>query len=168
MSAAGSRSAHASSLGLLYEWSDADHEAMNDQGINLGKVVYGSIETYGYRTAAAGPETNWMFFGESRVVMAIAHECDVAAQPYVFDPIDGRGHLFSKLAKDLIGICTRYFDMDALYGATPADAFRVDMGLNTDESAQAGTVIAVVRLKTSKVAEWVDIPITKVPLDRAV
>jgi len=169
VSAAGDRSVHASSLGLLYEWSDADHEAMNAQGINLGKVVYGDIETYGYRTAAAGPETNWMFFGESRVVMAIAHEADVAAQTYLFDPIDGRGHLYSKLAKDLIGICSRYYDMDALYGATPGDAFRVEVAsANTIKDAAAGTVIATIRVKTSKVAEWVDIPITKVPLDRAV
>jgi hypothetical protein len=110
-----------------------------------------------------------MFFGESRVVMAIAHECDVAAQAYVFDPIDGRGHLYSKLAKDLIGICSRYYDMDALYGATPADAFRVEVATaNTVKTAQAGTVIANVRVKTSKVAEWVDIPVVKVPLDRAV
>jgi len=169
VSAAGDRSAHNGTLALLYEWSDEAHEEMNDQGINLGKVVYGAIETYGYRTAAAGPETNWMFLGESRVVMAIAHECDVAAQPYLFEPIDGRGHLYSKLAKDLIAICTRYYDMDALYGATPADAFRVMVAeVNTVIEAAAGEVVAVVRVKTSKVAEWVDIPITKVPLDRAV
>lgn len=169
VSAAGDRSVHSSTLGLLYEWSDADHEAMNAEGINLGKNVYGSIETYGYRTAAAGPETNWMFFGESRVVMAIAHECDVAAQSYVFDPIDGRGHLYSKLAKDLIGICSRYYDMDALYGATVGDSFKVEVATaNTVKTAQAGTVIANVRVKTSKIAEWVDIPVTKVPLDRAV
>ncbi len=169
VSAAGDRSVHVGTLALLYEWSDADHEAMNGQGINLGKLVYGSIETYGYRTAAAGPETNWMFLGESRVVMAIAHEADVAAQPYVFEPIDGRGHLYSKLAKDLIAICQRYYDMDALYGATPQDAYRVMVAeANTVDDAAAGNVIAVIRLKTSKVAEWIDIPITKVPLERAV
>ncbi|HKV66543.1 MAG TPA: hypothetical protein VJN72_00530, partial [Gaiellales bacterium] len=169
VSAAGDRSVHASSLGLLYQFSDSDHEELNAAGVNLGKVVYGAVETYGYRTAAAGPETNWMFLGESRVVMAIAHECDVAAQPYVFSPIDGRGHLYSRLAKDLIGICSRYYDLDALYGPTPADAFRVEVAeANTVKDAAAGTVIANVRVKTSKVAEWVDIPITKVPLDRAV
>jgi phage tail sheath protein FI len=169
VSAAGEKSVHVATLDLLAQFSDADHEDLNNEGVNLAKFVYGAIETYGYRTAAAGPETNWMFFGESRVVMAIAHECDVAAQSYVFDPIDGRGHLFSKLAKDLIGICSRYYDMDALYGATAADAFRVEVAnVNTVKTAQRGEVVAVVRVKTSKVAEWVDIPITKVPLDRAV
>ena len=81
-----------------------------------------------------------MFFGESRTVMAIAHEADVAAQAYLFDPIDGRGHLYSKLAKDLIGICSRYYDMDALFGATPGEAFRVEVaGANTIKDAAAGS-----------------------------
>lgn len=169
MPAAGANGISTGAVGLVQSFTQTDATALNDLGVTLARPVYGSFRTYGYRTAAGPSETNWLFFGESRVVMAIAHEGSISAENYVFVPIDGRGHVFGQLHKDLVGICARYYALDALYGASVTDAFRVDTGplVNTDDTANRGEVHAIVKVKTSRDSEWVTIAINKVPLDRA-
>jgi hypothetical protein len=133
--------------------------------------MYGLVRTYGYRTAG-GPDVrdNWTFFQESRVIMAIAHECNAAVEDYVFDTIDGLGHLFVDVKNVLSGICMPYFTDGALYGPTPERAFRIvcDETNNPIATIRTGEVHAFVYLKTSKVAEWVKIDIVKVPIEKEV
>jgi phage tail sheath protein FI len=166
--AAGSNAISNRALGLTKQFSDADRETLNAGGVTLGREMYGLVRTYGYRTAA-GPDynLNWTFFQESRVVMAIAHECNAAVEEYVFDTIDGLRHLFSKVENVLVGICNRYWLSGALFGASPGEGFRVDMSVNTVDTIKLGEIHAAVYVKTSKVAEWVQISIIKVPLERA-
>lgn len=154
-------------LGLTEDYSDDDREALNEAGVTLAKLVYGEVRTYGARTAAGADDTNWLWLANSRVVMAITHRADAISQNYLFRQIDGRRQLFAALEAELRGMLLEYFNANALYGATPADAFQVDTGpqVNTIETIMAGEVHAVIRVKTSPSAEWVEIAIVKVPLD---
>ena len=166
--AAGTNGTCRYALGLAQEFTDAQREALNEQGVCMAKLVYGNVRTYGYRTAAGPEDTNWVWFGNSRVVMAVAHESEAIAENYVLRQIDGRGQIFAALETDLRGICLRYFNAGALYGAEPAEAFSVDTGsgVNTIDTIKGGEIRAVVRLKCSPAAEWVVIEIVKVPVDR--
>jgi hypothetical protein len=153
-------------VGLTQSYTDDEREALNELGVDMAKVVYGDVRTYGYRTAAGPDDPNWLWYGNSRVVMAVAHECDAAAETYVLKQIDGRGQLLARLNKDLRGICARYYDIGALYGETPSDAFTVDTGpgVNTIDTIARGEIHAVVKLKASPAAEWVVIEVVKVPV----
>jgi hypothetical protein len=113
-------------VGLSQTYTDAEREALNGIGVDLAKLVYGDVRTYGYRTAAGPDDDNWLWFGNSRTLMAIAWEAEAIAEAYVLKQIDGRRQLFSRLNKDLRGVCARYFDMGALYGATQEEAYSVD------------------------------------------
>jgi hypothetical protein len=154
-------------LGLSQTYSDDDREALNEAGVTLGKLVYGDVRTYGARTAAGPDDARWLWFGNSRVVMAIGHRADAIAQNYVLRQIDGRRQLFAALESELRGMLLEFFNAGALYGATPPEAFDVDTGstVNTIETIAAGEVHAVIRIKTSPTAEWVQISIVKVPLE---
>lgn len=169
--AAGAQGVSRRALGLAHTYSDADREELNANGVALGRQMRGLVRTYGYRTAA-GPDMNdnWTFFQESRVVMAIAHESNAAAEEYVFDTIDGLGHIFVQLKNVLVGICQKYWIAGALYGATPEQAFRVvcDTTVNPIDTIKLGEIHAAEYVRTSKVAEWVKINIVKVPTDREV
>jgi hypothetical protein len=154
------------------DFSDDDRQDLNAQGVTLAKMVNGQFRTYGYRTVAnAVGEDNWVFWQEARVVGAIAHECNVALEEYVLKTIDGRGKIFVRVNVALTGVCQRYFIADALYGETPGEAFSVNTsypGVNTIETAAAGEIHAEIKLKTSRIGEWVTLNIVKVPLQRPI
>lgn len=166
--AAGSNGVVRYATGLSHDFTDAQREALNAEGVCMAKMVYGDVRSYGYRTAAGPADTNWLWFGNSRVVMAIAHESEAVGENYVLRQIDGRRQLFAALETELRGICLRYFNAGALYGETPEDAFAVDTGpaVNTIDTIKRGEVHAVIRLKCSPAAEWVVIEIVKVPVER--
>lgn len=157
-------------VGLGQDYNDADREEMNAAGITLAKLVYGDVRTYGARTCAGPTDDNWLWFPNSRVVMAVTHRADAIAQNYVFGQIDGRRQMFAKFETELRGMLLEFFNIGALYGAAPSDAFTVDTGsqVNTIDTIKAGEVHAVIRVKTSPTGEWVRIEIVKVPIDVAI
>jgi hypothetical protein len=169
--AAGANGISRRALGLAKQFNNADRTDLNANGVNLAREMYGLVRTYGYRTTA-GPDLrgNWTFFQEARVVMGIAHECNAAVEEYVFNTIDGLGHIFIKVKNMCTGICQAYWQAGALYGATPELSFKVitDSRVNTLETIKLGEVHAAIYVKTSKVAEWVAIKIVKVPTEREV
>lgn len=169
--AAGANGVSRRALGLAHIYSEEDRTELNANGVTLGRQMLGLVRTYGYRTAA-GPDynNNWTFFQESRVVMAIAHECNAAVEDFVFDTIDGLGSLFVHTKNVLAGICNRYYLSGALFGATPEQAFRIvcDSSTNPIESIAEGEVHAAIYVRTSKVAEWIKIEVSKVSIEREV
>lgn len=168
--AAGANGVAALAIGLSQTYTDAQREALNNYGVDLAKIVYGDVRSYGYRTAAGPTDVNWLWFGNSRTVMAIGFECEAVGESYVLQQIDGRGQIFSRLNKDLAGVCAKYYDMGALYGESPEEAFDIDTGpgVNSIDTIKRGEIHAIVKVKTSPAAEWVVIEIVKVPVDRAV
>ena len=167
--AAGAAGIHRMTLGLSQEYSDDTRESLNEQGVTLAKVKYGSVRTYGGRSAAGPADTNWLPFGNSRVLMALAHEADAVAENYVFKQIDGGRRIFASLEGDLNGVCLRYFNVGALFGASPEEAFDVDTGeqVNTPATMAAQEIHAVIRAKVSPFGEWVRLDIVKVPIEQA-
>jgi hypothetical protein len=169
--AAGSTGYSRLAIGPKRDFTDDEREDLNYAGVTLGKVINNQFRTYGYRTSAGLAETNWVFFQESRVVMAIAHECDSALEDFVLKTVDGRGKIFGRVNVALTGICQRYWKADALFGETPGEGFKVDTsypGINTVETVAAGEIHAQVLLRTSRIAEWIALDIVKVPLDRPI
>lgn len=162
--AAGINGESAFAIGLTQTYTDADRESLNDAGVNVALVKYGGVRTYGYRTLAnPTTETNYILASNMRLVMAITAEADVIAENYLFQVIDGAGHLLSDFKGDLVGMLKPYFDAGALFGARAEDAFFVDVGpqVNTPETIEALELHAVLSLKMSPYGEKVEIEIVK-------
>lgn len=165
--AAGSDGISRRALGLKYSFGDADRQELNALGAALFKVVNNSVRMYGYRTSAGPTNNNWMFFQESRVIMQLAYDLDAMMEEFVLKTIDGRKILQTKINVAGTGICTRYWEQNALYGETATDAFRINTdGVNNVQTAMAGEVHMQAKVKTSRVAEWVNINLVKTMLDR--
>jgi hypothetical protein len=167
--AAGANGISRMALGLTQTYSDDVREALNASGVDVAIVKYGDVRTYGYRSASGPDDPNYLWFGGARELNALAHESDAIAENYVLRQIDGQGSLFASLHSDLKGTCLEHYRRGALYGTTPDEAFAVDTGssVNTPETIAAGEVHAVIRVKTSPAAEWVQISIVKVPIERS-
>jgi hypothetical protein len=167
--AAGENGVSTYAIGLSQPaFSDADRETLNEGGVNLARIIRTDVVTFGYRTLA-DPLTKdeWVGLGGARVVMAIAFRAGKIGDHYVLKPIDGRGHTIADFGTELNDLCQSYYDVDALFGATPAEAFLVDVGpgVNTPQTIAARQLRAVIELKTSEAAERVSISIVKTRLD---
>jgi hypothetical protein len=152
-------------IGLSQDaWTDAERETLNDGGVNVALLKNGTFRTYGYRTLA-DPDTDpaYVQFTAARTLMAIAADGEQVLERFMFAEIDGKGRKLAELAGQLIGVCLPYYSAGSLYGDTPSDAFRVDVGaeVNTPEDLAAGQVTAVITLRISPFAEVVILELVK-------
>lgn len=153
-------------LGLSQnDFADATRTALNEKGVNLFRMVYGSVRLYGYRTLVGYGEP-WLGIGEARTRMAITAEGDRAAENFTFAQIDGRGRKVSEFVGALTGILQRFHTIGALYGEDASEAFSVDAGptVNTPQTLANQELRAVLSVRTSPFAELVTIEIVKVPI----
>src|SRR5215471_10994818 len=169
--AAGANGVAVFATDLAQHYNDTDRETLNDGGVNAARLLWGGVETYGYRTLAKDgtPAATWLSLGWARLNMAIAAKAEEIGERYVFSPIDGRGRTIAAFGGDLRAMLAPYWEQDALYGATAEDAFQVNVGsgVNTPTTIANGELHAVLNVKMSPYAEWVEIEIVKVATTQA-
>jgi phage tail sheath protein FI len=146
-------------------YTDAEYQTLNDSSVDMARVIYGGVRTYGYRTCVdpvAAPE--WLDLGWARLNMAITAQAEAIGEGYVFSQLDGRGRTLAQFGADLSAMLAGYYDAGALYGETPQDAYNVDVGstVNTPTTIANGELHAVIEVRMSPFAEWVVIEIVKV------
>lgn len=152
-------------------WSDVDRESLNDAGVNVARLVYGGIRTYGYRTLADPLlKATWVDFGNSRLYMKIAAEGDAISERFVFAQLDGRGRKIAEYGGVLTGMLVPFYEQGALYGETPEQAFAVDVGpqVNTPDTIANRELHAVLSLRMSPFAELVILELVKVATEEAI
>lgn len=146
-------------------FTDDERETLNDAGVNVARLIHGTVRTYGCRTLA--PDTDAYTLGSnSRLRMAIFAQAEVIAESYVFAQIDGRRVKINEYGAQLSALLARFYEAGALYGDTARDAFRVDVGatVNTDETIAANELHAVMLCRMSPFAELVQIDLVKVAI----
>ena len=152
-------------LALSQTYPDASRDTLTASGVNTARGDLGVIESYGSRTlvdAVAFPQ--WRELAQRRLIMAITAEAEAIAEQHLFAVIDGRGHEIAVFGGQLTAMLVPYYDQGALYGATPQEAFTVDVGaaVNTPATIASGQLRAVIALRFSHMAELVYVEIVKV------
>lgn len=145
-------------------WTEDEREALNNSGVNVLRDMYSGIRIYGYRTLVDSTlEPNWIMLSNSRLYTAIAAEAGVIGERFAFAELDGQRKKISEFGGALVGMLLPYWSRGSLYGATPQDAFNVDVGdqVNTDATLAAGELHAVIALRMSPFAERVILEIVK-------
>lgn len=151
--------------------TDSRIQALKNAQVNAFKFVQNAYRNYGWRTLAnLTTHPDWWDMSGARTVAAITHDIATVDEQIVFGQIDGVGTLQRRYGSLISATLKSYYDLGALYGDTPADAYSVDVGdtVNPVASLQQGIVTARVRLKASKFAEYVVTDITKRSIDAAV
>lgn len=156
---------------VIARYTDLEYEQLNDAGADMARLIYGGVETYGYRSAT-DPVVDelWRNFGNSRLHIAIVAQADAIAERYVFAQIDGRGKKIAQFGSELSAMLASFYDQGALYGDTAEEAFQVDVGssVNTPQTIADGELHAVLKVKMSPFAELVVIEIVRVALTEAI
>jgi hypothetical protein len=156
---------------LSYRYTDSDYESLNENGVDMARLIYGGVEAYGYRTLVNpdGTAAAWLDLGNARLNMAIVAQAEAIAERFVFTQLDGRGRTISQFGAELRAMLVPFYEQGALYGDTADEAFYVDVGsqVNTPESIAAGELHAVIEVRMSPFAELVVIEIVKVATTQA-
>jgi hypothetical protein len=157
-------------IDLNGRYSDADYATLNTSGVNMARLIYGGVRTYGFRSCVDPIATPaWLDFGNARLNMGIVADAEAIGENYVFAQLDGRGRTLASFNGELAGMLLDFYNEDALYGDTPEDAFYVDTGssVNTPDTIANGELHAVIGVRMSPFAEWVVIEIVKVAVNEA-
>ena len=150
-------------VNVTQAWGADDRGTLNAAGVNVIKFVPGqnTIAVYGFRSCAV--DTNWVYLNNVRFRMQVIKDFDNIAESFVFQEIDGKGHIFSALNGALSGQCQAYWTRKSIYGDSPANAFSVNVGpqVNTPATIAAGQINAAVNLRMSPFGELVTVNVTK-------
>lgn len=152
-------------LSAVTSFNDADRATLNVNGVNLLRQIYEGVRVYGYRTLADPTlDSNWVNLGNARLFMAIQALADQIAERYVFREIDGQRKTINEFGGALTGMLLPYWEKGSLYGVTPEQAFRVDVGptINTETTIANKELRANLLLRTSEFAEEVILDLVKV------
>lgn len=163
--AAGDNGIFNSVLSVTQTYIDSDRQALNDAGVDIIRDQYGVRKVYGWRTCADPlNDRKWINLGNSILHRAIAAQAGAVGEGYVFKQIDGQNRLINDFGATLVGeVCLPLFLSGSLYGATPTDAYSVDVGpsVNTPTTIANNELHAVISVRMAPFGEEVDIEIVK-------
>jgi hypothetical protein len=153
-------------------WDDATRQTMNASGVNVILSKFGTIRNYGWRSTVdpLGPSNGWINLGYVRLAMAIAAQGDLIAEEFLFSVLDGQGIDIANFQGALGAMLMEFYQAGSLYGDTPSDAFFVDVGptVNTTATLANNELHAILNVRMSPMAEFVQINIVKVPITQQV
>jgi phage tail sheath protein FI len=166
--AAGEKGQSATAIGLSQDYRlKSDRDTLSDGGVDIFRLLFGGVRLYGYRTVA-NPSSQQPYIQASQVryIMSAKARLRAASEAFVFRKIDARGHLFIDFQGALQAVLLDDYNLDELYGATPAAAFAVDVGpsVNTDQTIANGELHAVVAIHVTPFAERVIPELAKIPI----
>lgn len=170
--AAGSNGQAQWALGLSQaQWTDTVRESLNVAGVNVALLKYGGVREYGWRSLADPViDLNWTNYGNWRLATQVIAQLDPILEEFLFDTIDGQGNLLSAFGGAIRAELIPFWTSGQLYGATPDAAFAVDVGtaVNTTATIAAGELHAVVSLKMSPFAEFIQLELVKKAISEVV
>lgn len=150
-----------------------------DEGkVNVILTVAATVRNYGWRSLSADP-INWRFLSSADLVNRVVVLAKALLEPYVFAPVDDRGHLLTAIAGTLEGIVKPIADLGGLYGYTEDDGtggtverdpgykIVVDGALNARASLAGNEVFAQLGLRPAPTAALIFLDVTKASVTAA-
>lgn len=129
---------------------------LNGKAVNAIRTFPGKgILVWGARTLD-GNSQDWRYISVRRTVIFIEQSIKYAAEPYVFSP--NTAVTWTNLKAVLNNFLTNVWQQGALAGATPEDAFNVDIGLGvtmTPIDILEGYMKITVRIAVTRPAEFI-------------
>lgn len=152
---------------VTLDTSDSQRDTALTHKVNLVRLVNNVLQIDSAQTGIVqDPSTPFWQANCSRARMWAKDQAKAIGSNYYMRNIDAEGHLAGGLKGQLVGMLKDLYDVDGLYGATPADAFDVNVGVqvNNPVTASAATLTAVAQMKLSLYAKTVEVDLVAVPI----
>lgn len=152
------------STGVTQTYVSSDRASLDAAGVGVIRNYKGNVQLYGYTSLAQDP--NWSEAGNCRLRMQIVDGVRAIGDGYEFADIDANGHTASAMGGQISSFLTTLYNQNCLYGATPAQAFSVNVGpsINTAVTAAARQLDAAIGVRMDETADQVIISVTRVPV----
>lgn len=150
----------ANCTGLYVNYSVGEQDLLNPKGVNLIRKFPGSgIRVWGARTASSKPL--WKYINVRRLFIYLEESIKNNTNWVVFEPNDAG--LWSRVKRTIELFLEGVWRSGALIGASPSDAYFVDIGPNTmtKDDIDQGKLICVIGVAPVKPAEFVIFRITQ-------
>ena len=95
--------------------------------------------------------------------MLLVNRTELGLKPYVFQVVDGRGNLASRIKATIDQLLWDLWNNDSLFGATAGDAFNVKLQSSLAELEQ-GIINVEVYVKPVPIAERINVTLFRVAL----
>lgn len=153
--------------------------ALNDRlaEANVSGIINtnGRIRLYGWWSLSADAEAFEMLTARD-MLNSLAVLCADVLDPFVFEEIDGRNILTSRIESALVGVLDPIALANGFFPMRDAEGNEVDPGyrvvvdgtLNTPESMSANKIVARVSVRLSPTANLIELEIVKVPFTASV
>jgi phage tail sheath protein FI len=150
-------------LGPEHTFTDSTYSDLHDANLNMVRLVAGQPRVYGWRSLESKDLARWWQFNTSRLRMLVQAELEVIGERYMFRQVDGRGAVLAAFSGEITSMLLGQYEAGAIYGDTPGEAFRVDVGpsVNSPEDLAQGRVGAVAAIRPSPHGELIEIELVR-------
>jgi phage tail sheath protein FI len=146
--------------GLDVQYNKGEQDILNPKGVNLIRNFSGQgIRVWGARTTSSNAQ--WKYINIRRLFIFLEESIKAGTNWVVFEPNDER--LWARVQRTIDAFLTRVWRGGALMGASPAEAFYIDISRNTmtQDDIDNGRLICVIGVAPIKPAEFVIFRITQ-------
>lgn len=159
-------------------FSTGDVSDLENGKVNAIVTVAAAVRNYGWSSLSNDP-ANWRYLSSADLVNRVVVLAKALLEPYVFAPIDDRGHLLTAIAGTLEGIVKPLADQGGLFALVEEDASGnlterdpgykvvVDGALNPRASLANNEVFAQLGLRPAPTAALVYLDVTKASVTAA-
>ncbi|UFJ43308.1 phage tail sheath family protein [Brevibacillus humidisoli] len=147
-------------IGLDCQYNKGEQDILNPKGINLIRFFTGQgIRIWGARTCSSN--SLWKYVNVRRLFIFLEESIKAGTNWVVFEPNDER--LWARVQRTIDGFLTRVWRDGALMGASPAEAFYINIGRSTmtQDDIDNGRLICIIGVAPVKPAEFVIFRITQ-------
>lgn len=128
-------------LAVTATYTDTELDTLAAAGANVFRMVNGKPTLMSFYSVS--DDDRWRQANWGRLATQIYYVFHDIGAPYLFEQIDGKGHLFADLEAALRGYLAGLWTVDALRGETADDAFDVQVrSVNTPATIAAGELHA--------------------------
>lgn len=141
-------------VGLDCQYNKGEQDILNPKGVNLIRSFPGQgIRVWGARTASSNGL--WKYVNVRRLFIFLEESIKNGTSWVVFEPNDEQ--LWARVQRTIDAFLTRVWRDGALMGASPAEAFYINIGRSTmtQDDIDNGRLICVIGVAPVKPAEFV-------------
>lgn len=155
-------------LGLEREIGRDEGDALDDAHVSAIRSISGGTRVYGWRSLSSDTD-NWALLTGRDVLNDLIVAAEKRLETFLFEPIDGKGQLFGRVAATLTGLAEPMRAAGGLYekhddeGNMIDKGYRVDVGpgVNTEDSIALGEIRGLLAVRVSPTGTLVEVTIAK-------